>query len=426
MKKLFLLLSFLGQTTIAQVKVVPDFPPILQKRTTNKITLDSMVGYNDKFYLKYNDEGMNIEQSRFLRNGKVWIKLENSFINFDSLGRKTSYLTYHYQSPGKNFVLNFQTDYTYGDNGKLRWITDLAYNSTNLQMDTIRKYFYAYDSSGHKLLSRKFERYGSNTWGETKDTIFAYSRNSLIKSYQVVITGLQSNYEISREKTDLSYDTLQNLTESNISVWDPNRLKWFVNYKSIFTYNQFDLLLQKTTLVAYEDTMFRQINKTEYTYDNNQNLISDLSYNFSQIRNDWEKDDSYDKFYKYDSVRISEVSIPKPWYYPEFKNRLISVKTASEFLYWNMFYSDQIITSTNKMETLNMGITVYPNPVIDYLIVEGSEKIINSKIVDINGQEIPCKIESETKINVDLLRPGQYILKVIFPASEQNFKIVKN
>ncbi|MEO9481914.1 MAG: Ig-like domain-containing protein [Ekhidna sp.] len=69
-------------------------------------------------------------------------------------------------------------------------------------------------------------------------------------------------------------------------------------------------------------------------------------------------------------------------------------------------------------------IRVYPNPVIDFLIID-SEESIELSVFDLNGREMPFKQIDEYKIDISELNPGMYILEVETSTGRTKSRIIK-
>jgi surface protein len=69
--------------------------------------------------------------------------------------------------------------------------------------------------------------------------------------------------------------------------------------------------------------------------------------------------------------------------------------------------------------------SIYPNPVIDDIHVEGIEDFKNYRILDASGRLIKEGNPSQELINVSNLSKGNYILQIMTKEGSQNFKFIK-
>ncbi len=81
--------------------------------------------------------------------------------------------------------------------------------------------------------------------------------------------------------------------------------------------------------------------------------------------------------------------------------------------------------STNEMNLIN--ISVYPNPVKDYLYISSDQIIKEIKLYDISGKEIihMKTYSTNSKLNMESFNPGIYTLQIIKNASIQTKKMIK-
>ena len=90
------------------------------------------------------------------------------------------------------------------------------------------------------------------------------------------------------------------------------------------------------------------------------------------------------------------------------------------------------VASPEIASTISLSFSVYPNPTIDFLILNvGNYKIQNLlfELYDINGKKLENKKleNNETTISMENIASGIYFLKVIESNNElKTFKIIKN
>lgn len=90
---------------------------------------------------------------------------------------------------------------------------------------------------------------------------------------------------------------------------------------------------------------------------------------------------------------------------------------------WNEFL---IMTGTNSL--LYSELKVYPNPVSDWLIVEGIRAGVLISVYDINGKMVIshiAKCESEP-IDFSGMNSGMYLVKIEFNGDAENYRIIRN
>ena len=79
------------------------------------------------------------------------------------------------------------------------------------------------------------------------------------------------------------------------------------------------------------------------------------------------------------------------------------------------------------VEASKVGISVYPNPVIDVLSINSDNmKVLSLQVYSAEGKLLKSAISSETKLNVSDLMPGLYMVKVkTSDNTERTFKVIK-
>lgn len=109
---------------------------------------------------------------------------------------------------------------------------------------------------------------------------------------------------------------------------------------------------------------------------------------------------------------------------------MFKIKTKSTLAVGNTFsntatiyfdYNAPIITNTYTTTVENVlavqengisaGISVYPNPATDFIIIDSKEKIGKVQIFDIAGRLVLTTSGNANRIDIHQLKPGTYILK---------------
>lgn len=98
---------------------------------------------------------------------------------------------------------------------------------------------------------------------------------------------------------------------------------------------------------------------------------------------------------------------------------------------WFIGIDDFVITTSTlsvSEESLSK-MKIYPNPIQDYLFIEGKEKVVDFTILDYSGKAILKpeveKNNQQTKIDLKNLKSGNYILTFIENGIPQSRKIIK-
>ena len=73
----------------------------------------------------------------------------------------------------------------------------------------------------------------------------------------------------------------------------------------------------------------------------------------------------------------------------------------------------------------NFDIHIYPNPVTDYLHIDGIEDLIELSLYDLSGNLIETTVSGETVLNVSNIASGIYFLQIHTPQKSFMKKIIK-
>lgn len=82
----------------------------------------------------------------------------------------------------------------------------------------------------------------------------------------------------------------------------------------------------------------------------------------------------------------------------------------------NLSLSENIVKSEN--------ISIYPNPVKDFINIKSKNDILLLELTDISGRSITKKIK-ETRLDLQMVPAGTFILKVKTTHEEESFKVIK-
>jgi hypothetical protein len=85
----------------------------------------------------------------------------------------------------------------------------------------------------------------------------------------------------------------------------------------------------------------------------------------------------------------------------------------------------EVTTATPKVN--NDLISVFPNPVTDFLLIKGMDGISELKLTDLNGKLVlQKKVSSNEKVSVSELTAGTYLINISYNGVNYKRKVVKN
>lgn len=91
---------------------------------------------------------------------------------------------------------------------------------------------------------------------------------------------------------------------------------------------------------------------------------------------------------------------------------------------FNLLYSNTAALSTDETIMVSDIITIYPNPVIDYLNIKSSSKLENVSVYDFNGRKINVKLEGN-KVDASSLPSGNYLINIETKKGKTTEKFIK-
>ncbi|WDF48402.1 T9SS type A sorting domain-containing protein [Chryseobacterium sp. KACC 21268] len=74
-------------------------------------------------------------------------------------------------------------------------------------------------------------------------------------------------------------------------------------------------------------------------------------------------------------------------------------------------------------EIVSGKIQIYPNPVVDFIMIKSEEKFIKADVFSLLGTKLSSS--KDANVNLSKVKSGVYILKVFTDKSEKSFKIIK-
>ncbi len=397
---------------------------------------------------------------------------EEYFYTYNNDGNQTEAIEYYYSSP--NVIdSGSRTTFAYDTNtGNLIEAIIYDYNTSTSTWNYSRKHTMPqYDTNGNVLEQYTYLYNNSqNVWEAFSRNYYTYDTNGKLtmitkERYQ---PGAQ-NWE-SSSKIIYSYDSNSGLnTKLLMMLWNSSTNSFVNDYKTTFTYNANN---DVTLVVEYEyntSSQWEEEYKTEYEYDSNtQNLLSFAFY--YKTFNNWYGENKavmvYDTYGNAETINIYDFdSSTNDWYsYPStvgqttYNNNYneddLIVQSFFEGLFpflfnhqleellisdydsntstltpegrYNYYYTGMNISGVDN-KLLSKNIKVYPNPVKDFINIQGTEKLTDYKIIvyDMQGKQIMVR-KGLKKINIQLLPTGKYIYKIVAKEGIKSGILIKN
>ena len=213
-----------------------------------------------------------------------------------------------------------------------------------------------------------------------------------------------------------TYDTRQNLTTQIQQSWENGA---WVNYqKYAYTYNNSDL--QLTELVQeYRENAWLNVVLSTSTYDTRGNSTSETTQIW--LDNAWYRTGLTQETYDMNNYNLTYVNRGF-----DMDGETILSGDSSRFYYHPV--------SSGIPETIDEQLTVYPNPVKDYLILKIDAassltgEMMSYSLFDLSGKLLESrKLEGNvTRISMRRLPPATYVIKISDGnKTRKEFKIIK-
>lgn len=351
---------------------------------------------------------------------KKWLNQSRSLIGYD---QNNMIKTYLYQE-GQNqiWVNSTQSEYFYDQNGRLVRILSYDWNLQNGVWDLSSKDTFVYNPSKLLVFSEYF------SWDKLKKAWVKEIKSELeynAKSQLITTTysrwNKQFNSYLFESREENSYHANGKSFEFIYSNWDENMADW------IYTHKFSDWYDAKSRLISYQQHFYDgvtwiPVNKTDISYDANENPVNYVNSNWDFAKNKWIEffkwENAYDNKYVF-----SELLVPNPELDEtkrDFKHQLLK----SEYFSFNAGNPVNDATDTYYYTTLNpvnttdvfdLPVLVYPNPAHDRLLIRnsGDSEPILFKLFDLLGQQQSVTLMDPTDfVSIGHLPPGIYLYQL--------------
>ncbi len=339
--------------------------------------LFTMDGINYENYLRtlftYSGDEYPASETQQQWTGTTWenyIKRENTY---DSQNNLLEVIRSDWENSTTEWILSYKFIFSYNDVNKLDSYIILNRNTTN------------------------------NSWQNNSRFSILYEGDNLTQVLHEAWNGIDSEWE-ALEKTERTFNTDNQLTNSKITYWNIENQMWINNSQYILAYddngNNISRIEQEWESGSWENSF-----KIEYFYSP-LNLVEVIGYEWSgsefaedarilYIYNDYEQCTEAALEFWDGSDWSSDNTLQIKLYYEEFED--------------NTTGSEKII-DRNAFE-------IYPNPTSDVLRLKlNNRELQEIKIIDITGTAVfessTGSYASEANIPVNHLRNGVYIIRV--------------
>jgi hypothetical protein len=341
-----------------------------------------------------------ISQKNLSATGNAWVNQDQTETTVDELGNTTRNIDYTWS--GSAWVGSMKREYVFVGDNLIESSTYEWNNSTNL-WDGLGKTEYAYTSG------KVTEDIGYVWDNSLSDPDWVYSR-----------------------KTDYTY-TGSDLTSVLSWDWDPIGSSWVPSVKAVYTYSGGFMATATSSWWDTDLSDWVNSSKYEYTYTGGkQTLVLISSWGGSA----WVNEDKIESEYNDPDGRITLYSYygwnGTAWYGLLWDETSYGVQDLLNYsvtitLGWDIinslwipmvrstkWYSD-MVTGIDINKTSDMKLSVYPNPVKEYVVFDNVNisESATIAIFDIRGRKVMEKqLSGNKQLVVNNLRKGLYIYKL--------------
>jgi hypothetical protein len=275
---------------------------------------------------------------------------------------------------------------------------------------------------------------GTNTWIIEGKTEYTYSDSNILTEMGYGWNSSTNKWYLD-SKTLHYFDSYKNDTLVEDYDFENNNC----NHKQInqYTYNGDGI---KTAKICFEisynfdssnGTTIGWAKKNEFTYDNNGNMLTDISSDYNSDIKDYALRGKY--VFGYDINTSPKEVLMGNLLGDECYNKLIDEKgyeyTDSGFLLKGkmIFYYSNIAIETGNAQITNHSISVSPNPATEYLKfnVPGIEGKLSVTIINLKGNTVLEKqVENNSQVDVKSFSKGLYLYKVTKNNYTYNGKVI--
>jgi hypothetical protein len=436
-----------------------------------------------KCELKYDTDRREIQYSTFWwrKETNEWIEDQREEKNYNISGELKKKITYYqsdytdYSSP---LVAGYIDEYAYDTKGKIILNTFYMRERTTGLMVNYGKTEYFYDLNGNPVQRISYNKnQDTGQWDAYWKVEYSYDEFGNNSTTNVYSLNENTNKFMLKYKYESEYIASAKQTQFVYSEWDNATGLLIYSYKSETSYDA-NLKTNQRISSIWNDTVSQYVysDKEEYAWDANGNTAMETGFKWDKINGTWlnesKSEYSYDSHgnpnveknyvldgssgqlrplseynYTYDiSHSASELILPPV---------AISDRFGSGYLYtgqgedignklieyqryeWDETKKELVVSSKtkyyysdlNNSSILDPGnITLYPNPVYDYLVIRYYDITaqVNFRLFDIRGKEIFSGLVANGEaFNVQNLSSGVYIFEITYPNKRQRGKLIK-
>jgi hypothetical protein len=408
----------------------------------------------DSTYSYYFDDAITICESSF---GGI-APPAKTYYSYNSIGKLTELYTKSFNNYDCNFSY-YKRTISYNSNNHVNQELNLVLDSQSQTWIPVSKTIYNYDSSNN--ISEIIRQSWVNSLSIFRNYAkynYVYNATNNKTNETISVWKVETNNWITVTTVDYQYDNNDNLLDIHYkNAWDEASQTWFNRNHTVYNY-VVGLLVEKSVEITYNNVLYSKY-KIIYTnnslgepieevtttfneglWHNSSKII--LSYNFDNLIGlksfyHWDVNNSSWGQYGTEQFTYNNEALQNVQYsdfysssfreYNEFQD-LVHESVSTMQSYSNIYhYYPNSALQNESFEKLNSEVTIFPNPIIDFMTVSANENFSSIAIFNALGQLVfEKKVNAkEEKIDLTALTSGNYIVKINSETSSKVLKIIK-
>ena len=336
-----------------------------------------------------------------------------------------------------------------GELGMLLWsglhfpfVDNLNGTNFNASLDRLTDSIYVGYMETHdeqRIIYEMLESGASSAVYDVSDLSTALDRSKMAAAFFFPIPGAKMLWQWQEYGYDLflPFDN-PGRTDPKPRIWgvdglgyfgDPERTKLFDTYAAIIGLTQeFDDVFDEGTMTLDLAGNLKSIRVDHETM--NVNIMGNFDITGQFFESSFASTGTWYDFLTGDSINVTDVNetmILAPGEFHIFTDQRLEVP-GEDLVPFEVEFEDNTVTSNEEL--IEAGISVYPNPVQDFLTIRSElGDINNAKIISLTGEEllnIDISNSSENRIPTSFLSSGIYIIELSGSNKEPiRFRVVK-
>jgi hypothetical protein len=348
-----------------------------------------------------------------------WMVIWRTKYYYDDDGSLTALEVYQVEEDGQNLIGQFRLEFI-NENDELHeiyylwdteWVEFLKIEKTFEDDLITEKRDFLWDSD-------------DDEWLQVSKTEYTYEGETLVEELESLIAG---DMEIPSSRILYEHNAMLYPILETHSEWEIPTSKWINTSQYVMDYTPegLNILYEEYEWNANTDE-WDGIDREEIEWDSAGNPVTQILFVWDETDRTWEEDAKSE--YVYDLDVSGEDVVAPMWYF--FINKLDQVNDYiwedNEWLPVSQMVLIYVPESVVATRDTDLKVSVYPNPVSDYLYIQTGGRSGHFELYNLQGQKmISSEFNEEVSLKTEMLIPGYYIYRLKLDGQILNGKIVK-